>query len=1323
MTHRVYFRLRRCAQAALCLAALLFLPAAALRAQVNTAGKISGIVLDPSGKAIPGAVITAADPTIGAMRAVKASSSGVYVIPALQAGTYDVKAMAPGFSTAIYNHVVVEVAQTTNVTIKMAIGTSSETVTVSAAGQLLHTTQTAISTTISPTEIENLPLNGRNIMELATLVPGAQEPSGVGQRYTTMNGLPAAANHITVNGTNDQFLRYTNFSTSFVGVAPLREGAFEEATVSNGTLGAQNGANASEIQFQTKRGTDHFHGRIFWQTENSVFNANSWRDDAKGIRKPKNRQNYFGGNLGGPLLPKSIVGNHHIYFFLNLEYNRQPTSYTVNNNALTSDATSGVYTYEATAMPTAAQLAAAPWVSGCTAFASAFTCNVNLFSLAQAKGLPSTTDPIMAKNLGDIASYYKNGALQPLASNASGLYHNNQLYLQQLNWTKSYMYRTWFPTTRVDVDITPKIHWSDSWDYQWQNYPSTGNWPGSSFVGGYSGFRSNYYTWSNSVNWDISPNMINTTDFGIMGALEAWDWKTSGSVYNNFPVDGVGSYLNMPFNIPTLLPNTSGTIDRNNPVWNPSDTLRWTRGNHSFNLGFNLIHASMYELQIGIPQVPQYTTGLPSNDPASAAFNSTTFPNVSSANNDRDIASAESLYALLTGRVQTVQGQNYVNLATGQYQPGGGMYAREAQTYGGLFFQDSWRATPRFTLNYGLRWEFTGAIHNTNDSYFAPTYADLLGPSSGLFQPGSLNGIQNPYLILNPHPYHGDFMEPSPNVGLAWNPDIRSGLLGKLFGGDKTVVRASYGLSFYNPGWEAYESASIYTNPGPDQAYYYSSTAGQFAPGSEFLSSAGLYKAAVATATPTSYSSAVPESQFSFISPYFATADPNLKTPYVENWSFGIQRQLPGNFVLEADYVGNRSLRGWMNYNLNEINATSNGFLTQFKTAQANLAANAAGGCGTTFADNTGCSGVAATPMFDAAFNGNGVTTGANDPSGYANSGFGSFIYDLQTGQAGAMANTIATQYQYLCNAVGGPNGAAFSPCAGSTGKGTYPINLFEANPYATYGEAQLLSDPAFSTYNALQISVRHPVGHGLSLGANYSFSKSLTNNFQSFFTDSLQTSFTSLRNPSLSKGPGDMDITDILHVYGTYALPFGAGRAHDFGSSVLNDTIGGWNLGTIVSWQSGLPFWVQGGYQTFNQQDGGVVLHGASAKDVQANIGVYSDPAVSSYAPLFINPNFKAANVIQPNTNPGTIGQLLFLHGPGFFNTDISLNKVFPLHENASLKIQASFLNAFNHPNWITGSFGAPGYLLNASYGLTVPSASYAGRPRVVQFRAEIDF
>jgi len=354
---------RICSRIILWLAVLVLLPAGIARAQVNNAGQITGTVLDPSGKSIPNAVVTASQPSTGITRSAKTSGSGLYVLTDLQAGTYQVEATAGGFAKAVYQSVVVQVAQTTNLEIKMTIGQVNETVTVSASVQTLETTQNTLSTTIDPELMEDLPLNGRDVLEFATLAPGAADPGIHGNNYNTYNDMPNAAVNISISGTTDQFQRYKTFSSSFWDVAPAREGAFEEATVSTAGLDSANGMAGSQVQFNVKRGTNQFHGRGFWQAENSFFNANSWTNNAQGFPLPKSRNNFYGGNLGGPLLPKRLVGNHNVYFFVNLEYNKVPNSFVNYNYAMTGDtsgpttdncagstegATNGCYTYEVT---------------------------------------------------------------------------------------------------------------------------------------------------------------------------------------------------------------------------------------------------------------------------------------------------------------------------------------------------------------------------------------------------------------------------------------------------------------------------------------------------------------------------------------------------------------------------------------------------------------------------------------------------------------------------------------------------------------------------------------------------------------------------------------------------------------------------------------------------------------------------------------------------------------------------------------------------------------------------------------------------------------
>jgi Carboxypeptidase regulatory-like domain len=1314
--------------------ALCFCSGAA-NAQVSTGGQIVGTLFDPSGKVIPGGEVTVTNPATNFTQTVKVSAAGGYVFSALSSGTYTVTATAPGFAKIVFDNVVVQVAQTTDLPINMSIGVQTQTVTVSAA-PVLQTTQNTLATTISPALMEDLPLNGRDVLEFATLAPGAANTGIHGNNYNTYNDMPNAAVNISISGTTDQFQRYKTFSSSFWDVAPAREGAFEEATVSTAGLDSANGMAGSQVQFAVKRGTDQYHGRAFWQAENSFFNANAWSNNAQGIPNPKYRNNWYGGNFGGPLLPKRLVGNHNAYFFVNLEYYKAPYSFSTYNYAptgttggpttdncagSTEGAANGCYTYEVSSVPATNPA----WVTGCSS--SAMTCTANLYALASAYGFPTAENTSVSNIISGIAGYYKNGSLVPLGPTQSALAADNAYFLQRLNYNINQPTTVWYPTTRLDVDITSKIHWMDSWDLEDSKTPSYGDWPGSPYVGNYTGFNNTYYSWANSVTWTISPTMINTATFGILGVEEVYTPGAQPTGFSQTQVDGVPSQIEMPFNsgtIPDLVPDVAEETPRDNPVYNPYDTLRWTHGNHNFYLGGAIYYSKMREQEWDFPGVPDYTTGIASGDPAAAMFScnpnasgfcnsASNFPNMNNAESVTTSltsqAAAEDLYAFLVGRVSSVGGGTEVNPATGQFQPGYGYTAMEAKTEGSLYFQDSWRMTPHFTLNYGLRWQLTGAIHNTNDEYFSATPQNLLGPSGGEFQPGTLNGIADPYITVNEHPYNGDFIQPAPNLGFAWNPDYSEGFLGKLFGGSKTVIRGSYTINQYDEGWETFENDTVYNGAGYTQYLNYSAAAGDFTPGSVSLDTAGLLGSVQATATPPSYQTALPESTYSFFGyPTIAGINPNLKQPYLQQWTLGIQRQIPGNTVLEVDYVGNHVVHEWQNYNIDETNTLNNGFASEFKTAQANLAANG----NTTFADNTGAPGVMPTPIFDAAFNGNGITTGANDPGGYANS---NYITLLQQGQAGLMATEFSKNFQTACNLYG----TGFSPC-GNIG-GTYPINFLQANPYASASGAEYLSNPGSSTYDGLQISVRHPTGHGLTLGGNYSWSKGLTSRFLSYWTDTAGEDFISLRDPGLNKGPSDYDIRNVFHTYFTYALPVGKGRAFSVNNPFLNGVVGGWNVGSIISWQSGLPFWIQGGYDTFNNEDGGVILT-ATASQIQKNIGVYNTPA-SPYAPEWINPSFNVTSVIQPNTNPGTIGQMLFLHGPGFFNTDISLNKVFPIYEKVTFKVQAAFLNAFNHPNWIVGSNGAPGFIDYAASSLFQPTTSYQGSPRVIQFRSEIDF
>lgn len=360
-------------------------------------------------------------------------------------------------------------------------------------------------------------------------------------------------------------------------------------------------------------------------------------------------------------------------------------------------------------------------------------------------------------------------------------------------------------------------------------------------------------------------------------------------------------------------------------------------------------------------------------------------------------------------------------------------------------------------------------------------------------------------------------------------------------------------------------------------------------------------------------------------------------------------------------------------------------------------------------------------PIFDAAFAGERVTNGALQD--YSNS---SFITSLKTGQAGRIANTlsgISGTAPYFCNLVG----AAFTPCAtnaGFTGKGAgYPINFWQANPYSAGAPVQYMDSIGFSDYHSLQIDLRQRIWHGMEFDANYAWSHTLglatPNDWQA-----ANPNIYTMRDLRLSYGPTLYDLRHVVHVSFTGELPFGKGRQWMNHGGILNEVLGGWDVGDILTFQSGAPVRVTGGERTFNDYaDGGVLLNGITAADLQNSIGVYHVGAARGGYVDEINPKFLTAaaggtanpSYILPNTTAGAFGQIFYLHGPHQTFNDTSISKIFPITERVRFEFQSEFLNIFNHP-----TFGAPnGSILSTSFGHGGVSVS----PRNIEFRGNFIF
>jgi hypothetical protein len=1251
--------------------AVLALAAYTVFAQVTTTGRIAGTVQDPSGAAIPRAELRLQNQATRVSLTAISAEDGGFVFPTVEPGTYDLTATAAGFETAVYRGIIVNAARTTDQPVSLKVGEVTQTVEVSGAAPVLQASSIAVSGTVGQKYLQDLPLPGRDTLPFTLLSAGAQQ--GVTSRDSTFNGMPGAAINITLNGIANNAQRFKSGGTSFFAFVTPRLETVQEVTVTTSNLGAgSTGQGGMQIQYVTKSGTNDFHGEVFWQHQNSALNANDWFNNARRIRKPNFIQNDVGGAIGGPIL------RNRLFFFVSYAEVLTPRSGAYEALVLTPAAQSGTFTYVGT---------------------DGVTRSANLLQIAAQNGFPGAVNPIIGAQLQKIQ-----GSEQ--AASISGF----DLFRNRLRWVAPQPVTNYYPSGRIDYQITEKLRFSVS--DTWARTVNGKGFRGTVLPGVFTqeqsfGQIANPYIASAGLTWMISPAMVNEASFGIQSNQETFSTGSDLAIFQP-------RFMNFPLSLASGLEGVNGLgfsnlyQPRNNPVYNLVDNFHWQRGTHAFTFGGNMIRSSMHSATLGDAGIPRYAFGVVASDPVSAIFNTTTLPGISS--NDRN--DALSLYALLTGRVSSISKMRNVDEKTLQYADFQPRLQRELQTSFGLYFLDSWRASRSLTINYGFRWDFQGDNQNTNRTYTSPNLIDLFGPSGALpggnapnlFQPGSLRGVANPAIYQRSQAYNHDYVNPAPSIGVAWNPGLTNGLLGRLFGDHKTVIRAGYSVNFYSEGMLNFTDLAG-SNPGSTQRATLTPDinfpAGSLAVGDP-LPAFNFF--------PPSFTFPLALSNFAFTGQTVGTIDPNIRAPYIQTWSFGVQREVRPGAVLEVRYAGNHGVNLWHGYNINEVNIFENGFLNQFVAAQNNLAINQANGV-SSFA-NLGRPGQTAVPIFETAF------TGLSSSLGFGNT---NFINMLRTGQAGAMASSMAQSSRYFCNMVG----SSFAPCANLVGTpGPYPINFFQINPYVT--TANLLSSNSFSNYNGLQIEFRQQLSHGLTFNANYAWSHALTDRYNKN-VDNLG-NFATLRNRSLDRGPSPWDIRHVFQAYGTYELPFGKGRRFNIANRALDAVAGGWAIGSIFRLQTGLPFKLSSGQLTVNQQDAGVVAL-ESASRLQSAVGVFKPagkPDVFFIDPQLVGTDGKAnPNYLALPTTPGQFASFVYLHGPKFVTDDLSIAKRMPIiGERLRAEFRAEMLNAFNHPIFQVPTGGTfsinPVSINSTTFGRTTTTTTL---PRQVQFRLQLMF
>jgi hypothetical protein len=1251
-------------------------------AQQATTGNLIGTVVDPSGAVVAGAAVTATNVETGATRSGETNGTGSFDIEALPPGKYTVAVEAKGFKKSISTDIKISVSQTTTISIPLEIGVQGETVTVTATQDIINSTSPTLTNVINTRQVVDLPLPDRNPVNLAALQAGIAVV-GTDARGSSISGLRQTAVNLTQDGINamDNFVK----TSSLFAITTPSLNSTSEFSVTTGTVGADSGRGAAQVNLVTKGGTNEFHGGAFLQLLNSWTDANLFFNNFNSQPKPIRRQHYDGFDIGGPVYfpkfgeggPSMWKGTDKAFFFFSYERFVDTTSANRNRVVLTQNALNGIFQYTA----------------------SGATQTVNLLTLSTVPF--HTLNPVMTAHLAQIPLPNNNTCSSADGFNISCYTFN----VAQLTTNDKYV-------VRYDHQLFKNTHLgSHKLEFVYsrvitRTYPDvTTNGLEAPFPGGVNGFQaSTRNLLTPALVSEFTPNVTNVFRIGRQWAPVIFD-------RDSFPTQPF-------FSLPGVLTNYDNTFlaqPRNTIVDQATDTLSWVKGNHLWKFGMdwqNVLGISRNDA--GIVQTTQFGTN-------SANGAGITLANLPGGTNQL-VTNATTVYTAIVGLLGSSSQTLNVTSPTSGFVPGATRLRTVDEKDLALFAQDTWRVKSNISLNYGVRWDYMGVPTVPNQLAIQPKYSDLFGISGfgNLFKPTAAPGSQTVGVATqqfvsgntNIPLYNNDWNNFAPFVGVAYSPRFKSGPGHFLFGDEgKSSIRGGFSITYLHDGVTTFTNflGTGTTNPGLIQTAS-SSTVNGTPSSPSLLGQIG--PGGVPLIIPT-FKMPITDRDNFLVNPSNGlwSVDPNLRAAYVRQWSFGIEREIMRDTAIEARYVGNMSPNAWRAYNINEVNIFENGFLTDFLNAQKNLALRG----GTSFGSNlvAGCATCVATPILDKFF---GLTTGGTavaTTSGYSST---TFISNLNNNNVGAMASTLATNTAYRTNresvAVG------------------LPGNFFMANPNAAF--ANVLANDSTSNYNAMELELRKRFSHGLQFQMDYTWSKAMGDavdaqgNNQSDLTSHL-----TLRDRHADYRRSIQDQTQRFVANSIYELPFGRGKSFLSNANGLVDrVVGGFSLGAIVVWTSGVPFYVAAGRSTFNSQtaNNGAQLTGITYDAFKKDVGLFKTPGgIFFINPAILDITYNTNGTVKTSTlktglmtapAPGTFGNFPVnaLSGPQYFNLDMSIIKRIPITERVKFEIKVTAVNLLNHPNFIYGTQNFD----STTFGLIT---SQRGNSRQMNFIGQIRF
>jgi len=1247
-------------------------------------GTITGTVTDPSGAVIVGASVTATNTATAVATRTVTTSAGIYTIPVLKVGTYEVTVDQSGFKKFVQSGIILEASQTVRVDATMQLGLATQTVEVTAQAAPLQRDTSDRGTVISSRDVQELPIvssggEQRNPGFYMTLAPGVTgkgtalgTASGGGRQLTTtVNGSPSGSTEFHLDGA---IIGQAGMFSGDFRLLPFPPEAVGEFNVMTLNPPAEFGATGLGItSFSIRSGSNQLHGSVYELFRNDAL-------DARGFYAPSvppNKQNEFGATVGGPVvIPKLYNGKDKTFFYgwyhgfrlhkaVSNALDTVPTaamrggnlsnmlSDTVGKDALGRPVYGGEIYDPATQRTVAA--GAADSVTGLVNTSGSAAILRDAFGFDKVTGLP----------IAGQANIIPDGRIDPLAKKIFTYFPDPKLPGRQFGYTYNWLSQfaalstinQWGSKVDHSIGANHRIMGEFIW---WKNYAPTGSkWPGAISEGAFSWTQQDIARFSH--DWFIRPNLVN-------------HWVAGYNRYRNdtYPQAGTGwpatlGYAGVPQTGPgsTFIEMDIGglgnTYARGGQGYSASnyfsidESLTWTKGRHTIKTGFSYV--KMQNNAFGSTYQSSYLTFDAGTTALPGPFYLT---NCRSGGGCTGMGAAGFLLGLVTS------GRAGITIA-----PAADRWGR----YAG-YVQDDIKATPKLTLNLGLRYDLMLPTVNAHNQF---SWMDPLATQTAL-------GIKGALVFATPDRRAGAMAEKKafgPRIGLAYAFN------------NQTVLRSSYGI-MYAAGGAQRSHASSWEQLG------YSASNSVLADASTAY--AGLLPGFI-------LKDGWPASRFRpppFIDPGYENGlgppsygaypgDENL--PYLQNWTVSIQRQIPGQILLDVAYVGTKGTH------LPSRLQNSNVMPTQYLKYQDLL------------------------------------STGIKDPSVQALPIVQAMPVDLATGM-----HVPFQGFQALWggNATLGQSLRPFPQYTTDTVEGLSQLRDF--------GEVV-----GVSNYNALQIQARKHFSQGLSFLVSYTWSKTLSdaegmfNEFSGFTQD--------YYNRKAEKALSINDYPHNLVMAYEYQLPFGKGKKFVNVGGPANKVIGGWTIAGVQQYQSGPPAVVVAGGTPPGYPYVGPTSFMSRANSVPGVMKkspallngtwdpngavVHNDGSACSTA----NP-CTATNAIDrgamwnanawtnPQSNPAT--KWMLGNGPrtdggsrrfGYLNEDISIIKRTNITERVNVEFRADFLNIFNRTLFAFDQGGDQygsiigGSSLGGGLGSFGHVAGQGNWPREIQFGLKINY